>query len=96
MAKQGASEGQTESQTGDPWSAGQDPWANAKSAVSKTHEDNAVPESPMSQSFHAPKDTEEDAKTEEEEEEDRRVRRSTTTQELGPHKTGRLQKLRWS
>ena len=66
MAKQGASEGQTESQTGDPWSAGQDPWANAKSAVSKTHEDNAVPESPMPQSFHAPKDKEEDAKTEEE------------------------------
>ena len=68
MAKQGTSESQAESQTGDPWQSGRgDPWANTATAANQTHEDNAVPESPMSQSFHAPKEKEEDAKTEEEE-----------------------------
>ena len=66
MAKEGESESRTKSQTGDPWSTGGDPWSNAQTDENKTHADNPVPESPMSQSFHAPKEKEEDVKTEEE------------------------------
>ncbi len=76
MAKEGESDGQTMSQTDDPWSAGDDPWTGAKKDESKTalpRETEPVPESPMSQSFFAPEDkskeegikTEEDAKTDE-------------------------------
>ena len=65
MAKNGeTSESQAQSQTGDPWQEDQgDPWANAV-ALTQTHENNAVPESPVSQSFQAPQTEEEDAKTE--------------------------------
>ena len=66
MDKEGESESQTKSQAGDPWSTGGDPWSSAKTDENKTHADVTVPESPMSRSFHAPKEKEEGVKTEEE------------------------------
>ena len=70
MAKEAESEGQTLPQTDDPWSAGDDPWTNAKQNESETmpaREIEPVSDSPVSQSFSAPtgRAKEEEAKTDE-------------------------------
>jgi len=70
MAKEAELEGQTVPKTDDPWSAGDDPWTNAKQNERETvpvRETLPVSDSPMSQSFSAPagKAKEEEAKTDE-------------------------------